>query len=88
MPERQLGVTVGRVKTLTMKLPEGLLFWLEREARRANRPKSALVREILEQHQERSRPSALDLTRDLCGCVKSGLPDLARNKKYLKGFGE
>jgi len=36
------------VKTLTVKLPNGLLGWLEDEAKRARRPKSALVREILQ----------------------------------------
>ena len=75
------------MKTLTMKLPDGLLGWLEHEAKRARRPKSALVREILQQHQQRRHPSALDLAADLCGCVQSGLRDLSRNKKHLKGFG-
>ncbi len=70
-----------------MKLPEGLLAWLENEAKRAGRPKSALVREILERHQQEESQSALDLAADLCGCVNSGLGDLARNKKHLKGFG-
>ncbi len=70
-----------------MKLPDGLLCWLENEAKRVRRPKSALVREILQQHQQRQRPSALDLAADLCGCVESGLSDLSRNKKHLKGFG-
>ena len=59
-----------------MKLPEGLLSWLETEAKRARQPKSALVREILRQHQQRQHPSALDLTADLCGCAESGLGDL------------
>jgi len=75
------------MKTLTMKLPDGLLGWLENEAKRARRPKSALVREILEQHQQRQYLSALDLAADLCGCVESGLRDLSRNKRHLKGFG-
>jgi len=75
------------MKTLTMKLPEGLLGWIEKEAKRARQPKSALVREILQQHQQRQHQSALDLAADLCGCVQSGLPDLARNKMHLKGFG-
>jgi hypothetical protein len=76
------------MKTLTMKVPDGLLVWLENEARRAGQPKSALVRDILQQHQQQRRPqSALDLAADLCGCVQSGLGDLARNKKHLKGFG-
>jgi hypothetical protein len=75
------------MKTLTMKLPEALLAWLESEAQRANRPKSAMVRELLQQHQQQQRRSALDLAGDLCGCVASGRRDLSRNKKYLKGFG-
>ena len=75
------------MRTLTMKVPDGLLGWLEEEAKRAQRPKSALVREILQQHQQRRHPTALDLTADLCGCVQSGLRDLSRNKKHLKGFG-
>ena len=75
------------MKTLTMKLPEGLSAWLETEAKRSKRPKSALVRDILEQHQRLRPRSALELTADLCGCVESGLRDLARNKKHLKGFG-
>ena len=75
------------MKTLTMKVPDSLLVWLENEAKRARRPKSALIRDILQQHQERQGRSALDLAADLCGCVKSGLGDLARNKKHLKGFG-
>ncbi|MGO9201718.1 MAG: ribbon-helix-helix protein, CopG family [Limisphaerales bacterium] len=75
------------MKTLTMKLPEDLLGWLENEAKRAGRPKSALLREILRQQQRQRRPSALDLAADLCGCVRSGLGDLAQNRKHLKGFG-
>lgn len=70
-----------------MKLPESLLGWLEHEARRAGRPKSAVVRDILQAHQQRRGQSALDLAADLCGSVKSGLGDLARNKKHLQGFG-
>jgi hypothetical protein len=70
-----------------MKVTDELLVWLENEARRAGRPKSALIRDILQQHQQRQPRSALDLAADLCGCVESGLGDLARNKKHLKGFG-
>ncbi len=75
------------MKTLTMKMPEGLFVWLENEAKRAGQPKSSLVRDILQQYKQRQPPSALDLAADLCGCVQSGLGDLARNKKHLKGFG-
>lgn len=75
------------MKTLTMKLPPALLAWLENEARRTGRPKSALVREILQEYKQRRPSSALERAADLCGCVQSGLGDLSRNKKYLKGFG-
>ena len=59
----------------------------ENEAKRARQPKSALMREILQQHRQRRHQSALDLAADLCGCVGSGLRDLSRNRKHLKGFG-
>jgi predicted DNA-binding protein len=75
------------MKTLTTKLPDELLGWLENEAKRAGLPKSALVREILQRRQRSLHPRALDLAADLCGCVSSGLRDLARNKKHLEGLG-
>jgi hypothetical protein len=75
------------MKTLTMKLPDELLAWLERESKRNRQPKSALVRDILRQHQQHQMKSALDLAADLCGCVQSRLRDLSRNRKHLKGFG-
>ncbi|MEK7249344.1 MAG: hypothetical protein AAB209_02870 [Bacteroidota bacterium] len=31
--------------------------------------------------------SFYDLTRDLCGSVASGIPDLASNKKHMRGYG-
>ncbi len=71
-----------------MKLPDELLAWLEREAKRAHRPKSTLVRDILRREQQTERASALDLAADLCGCVASNVQDLAHNKKHLKGFGQ
>jgi hypothetical protein len=75
------------MKTLTMKLPDRLLAWLENESQRVNQPKSAVVREILQQHLRSQSHSGLDTAADLCGCVQSGVRDLARNKKHLKGFG-
>ena len=75
------------MKTLTMKLPEELARWLENEAKTTHQPKSALVRDILRRQQQKQSKTALDLAGDLCGCVDSGLRDLSRNKKHLKGFG-
>jgi len=68
-------------------LPDELLDWLEGEAKRANCQKSTLVRQILRRHRTK-RTSGLERAADLCGCVQSGIPDLAHNKKYLKGFGQ
>ena len=84
LPDRYYHVGM---KTLTLKVPDGLLAWVETEARRANRPKSAIVRDALQHHQQRQRRSALDLAGDLCGCVQSRKRDLSHNRKYLKGFG-
>src|SRR4051812_8229020 len=76
------------MKTLTMKVPEDLFGWLEREAKRVRQPKSAFARHILREQQRRGTKSALDLASDLCGSVESGIRDLATNKKHLKGFGK
>jgi metal-responsive CopG/Arc/MetJ family transcriptional regulator len=76
------------MKTLTVKLPDGLASWVDKEAQRIKRPKSELVREALQQYQKKKRPSALDLAADLVGSAHSGLKDLSYNKKYLEGFGE
>jgi predicted DNA-binding protein len=75
------------MKTLTMKLPDPLLAWLEEQAKRARRPKSAIVREILQKHQRTQPRSAFDMAADLCGSARSGLRDLSYNKKHLRGFG-
>ncbi len=32
-------------------------------------------------------PSAHDLMKDGCGIVRSGKPDLATNKKHMRGYG-
>jgi hypothetical protein len=80
------------MRTISLKLPDGLLADLEREARTRRITKSALVRESLEAVL-RGRPrgsaaSCYELARDLAGTVK-GLPrDLAHNPKYMEGFGE
>ena len=76
------------MKTITVKLPPNLDAWLVQESKRAGQSKSAVVREVLAQHQQRQRRSALDLAADLCGCVASGLSDLSHNPKHLKGFGQ
>ena len=79
--------TVVRMKTLTIKLPERLAASLEREAERAQVSKSEMVRDILDRHLSATAVSAVDLARDLTGCVDSGVGDLASNRGHLNGFG-
>ena len=80
------------MRTISLKLPDGLLAQLESEAKLRRVTKSQVVRESLEKGLN-EQPSAgavscYDLARDLAGTVK-GLPkDLAHNPKYMEGFGE
>jgi hypothetical protein len=78
------------MKTLSVKLPDGLDARLTAAARRRKTTKSSLVRktlqEVLREHGHAKRGSALDLVRDLIGCV-AGPADLSVNKAHLKTFG-
>jgi len=80
------------MRTISLKLPEDLLAQLEAEAQIRRVTKSQLVRESIEAalraSPRRRRPSCYDLASDLAGSIK-GLPkDLARNPKYMEGFGK
>lgn len=78
------------MKTLSVKVSDGLDARLTAAARRRKTSKSALARRAIESVlREPSTPkpgSALDLIHDLVGCV-SGPPDLSVNKAHLKTFG-
>ncbi|MEY2428265.1 MAG: Ribbon-helix-helix protein copG family [Verrucomicrobiota bacterium] len=74
--------------TVSLKLPEALLREIEQEAATRGVPKSAVIRDSLEQTLSKGRKgkkkvSCLDLMRDLAGHFE-GPPDLSTNKKYLK----
>ncbi len=80
------------MKTMTVKLPDELAVRLEKRAKRLGVSKSALLRESLERDLGRDavveeEPSAYDLMKDGCGCVDSGVTDLATNPKHMEGFG-
>ena len=80
------------MRTISLKLPDGLLAELEREAKARQVTKSVVVRESLEtalrRRPKRRAASCFDVARDLAGSIK-GLPsDLAHNAKYMDGFGE
>lgn len=83
-------ITLGRVKTLTVRLPEALVAQIDAESRARRLSRSDVVRERLRgtQRPGRRRVEPLEAIADIVGSV-DGLPaDLsARKKAYLKSAG-
>ena len=80
------------MKTISLKLPEGLHAKLEQAAKQEKQSKSDVVRAALEQFLNGQRKSknfvsALELAGDLVGCCE-GPGDLSTNPKYMEGFGK
>jgi hypothetical protein len=77
------------MRTITFKADGHVDDWLEKEAKALRVSKSQLVREAVETRMKSGNgKSCYDLTKDLCGSLRSGVPDLATNKKYMKNFGK
>jgi predicted transcriptional regulator len=78
------------MRTITLKLPDGLAARVSATVRRRGVSTSALVREALEDRlgsEKRDRAgSCLDLAGDLAG-VLGGPADLSSNGRHLKGYG-
>lgn len=78
------------MKTISLKLPDGLDQQLAVYARTQRTTKSELVRAAIEAYLNkdgsRRSGSCLDLAGDLIGSVE-GPSDLSVNPKHLKGFG-
>ena len=75
------------MKTLTVRLPEGLVAQIEAESRRRKLSKSDVVRERLTGAQGAGlqQPALLDAIADVVGSVDRLPRDLStRTKKYLK----
>ncbi|MGL5020096.1 MAG: hypothetical protein ACRDBP_18320 [Luteolibacter sp.] len=64
--------------TITLRLPDDLVQWLEEESRATGLPKGRIVREQLEQLRTRK---ARQPFLDLAGSVESS-PDLSRKKGF------
>ena len=76
------------MKTISLKLDDGLANWLDTQAKRLGRTKSEIAREALERIRNgQLGPSVHDIMRDVCGISKRGPRDLATNKNYKKDFG-
>ncbi len=78
------------MKMLSVKVSNTLDAKLALMAQQRGASKSVVIREALEAFLKRDgrvrAGSALDLAKDLAGCL-SGPGDLSSNKKYLKDFG-
>ena len=78
------------MRTITLKLPDGLAARVSATVRRRGVSTSVLVREALEERlggETRDRTgSCLDLAGDLAGVLK-GPADLSSNARHLKGYG-
>jgi Arc/MetJ-type ribon-helix-helix transcriptional regulator len=76
------------MKTITVRLPEGLVAQIEAESRVRRLSKSDVVRERLSARATARRPSAYDAIADLVGSVAGGPADVSAHKKrYLKAAG-
>jgi Arc/MetJ-type ribon-helix-helix transcriptional regulator len=78
------------MKTLTVRLPEGVVAEIEAESRRRKLSKSDVVRERLTgaDKSRRREHASLDAIADIVGSVDRLPRDLsARKKKYLKSTG-
>lgn len=78
------------MKTLSLKLPDGLARELSAQARSRGTTKSEILREALAEFLARvPRPegsSFLDRAGELVGCLE-GPEDLSYNKKHLDDYG-
>lgn len=80
--------------TLSIKLPESLAERITRAAADEGISRSEYLRKAaLERLKPRPRSkkkklTPYELTADLCGSMRSGVPDLGTNPKYMEGFGK
>ena len=76
---------------LTLNLPARVRTRLDAEAKRLGRTPEQLAEEAIAARLKpstRSRGGSLfERTRDLCGSLRGGPTDLARNKDHLQGYG-
>lgn len=79
------------MKPITVKMPDALKVRLEAAAARRGVSVGWLVREAAETYlakePTKSKLSIYERTKDLCGCLKTGISDLGSNPKHMEGFG-
>jgi predicted transcriptional regulator len=84
------------VKTITIKLPDFLNAALDAVAAQKNQPKSAIVRDVLQQslssyttntRRKATRPSIHNRLKKYQGAGPTGTKDLSSNPRHLAGYG-
>jgi hypothetical protein len=90
LPNAHFCIISKDMTTITCKIPDKISAHLSALARQRRVPKSQIVREALAAsfRKTKSKMSAFDLMKDVCGIVKGGPRDYASHRRHLKGFGE
>ncbi|MGZ8900631.1 MAG: CopG family ribbon-helix-helix protein [Limisphaerales bacterium] len=79
------------MKTISIRVPDPLADWLDKEAAQLGRSQSEIIRDALEHVRgsaKGKRKSVGAQMAELGGFFKGGPRDGSTNKKYMKGFGE
>lgn len=72
------------MEVITLKLERRQLQMLKDQAQASGRSRAAVVRELIDRHLGKTRPSLHDRAADLCGVV-AGAKDTST--RTLKGYG-
>lgn len=72
------------MEVITLKLERRQLLMLKEQAKASGRSRAAVLRELIDRHLGKARPSLHDRAKDLCGTI-DGPRDLSTRK--LKGYG-
>ena len=58
------------METVTLKLEGRQIVALKERAKALGRSRAAVMRDLIDEHLTKKRPSLYDLTKDLCGSVR------------------
>ena len=72
------------METVTLKLDRRHIQKLMDQAEATGRSKAAVVRDLIDRHLGRKKPSLHDRSKDICGSI-AGAKDTSTRK--LKGYG-
>ena len=75
------------MKTITVKLPDGVFKWLSANARRRKQTAAEVARETLTKAAQSNGATFGELMADLAGIGEGKYSDLSTNKKHLDDFG-